>query len=264
MRYRSWRELVREPQTERHLVHVYRDIGFLREAVAAWIMPPLENGGAAILMCTPTSAAAIRHDLDAIGFDTGDLERKGRLLPLDAETLISRFLEDDTPDAARFRAVLHDVVAQARSACPGAAPEVRAWGEMVNLLWQRGERAAARRIETLWNEVVHAERIRRLCSYHIDNLDPATHDGPLREICDGHSQLIPEQDYPRFELAVREALVDVLGEEQAALARYTLAKSRSVPAGMPPAQSVLVALHETEPELGRKLILATRRRILDD
>lgn len=256
----SWRDLLREPATERHVVQLYDDLDFLAEAVATWSLPPLRADGAAILVGTAPTLALIRARLARFGLDSDSLVASGRLQLVDAEGLLARFLVDGAPDRARFLALASDLVRAARAAA-GPRAEVRAWGEMVNILWQRGEKRAAGELEAQWNEAIDAESLRLLCSYRVDNLDPETYEGALHEVCAGHSQLIPAADYEKLDMAVDNALVDVFGERDAGIVRATFAKQRTLRIGMPAAEAVLVGIHEAQPEEGRLVLEATRAHL---
>lgn len=257
----SWQELLQTPGSERHIVQIYRDEPFLRDAVAAWVAPALEGGGGVILICAPHNAALVLGALRERGVDTDGPLACGRLVIVDARPFMARFIMDGMPDGARFHALASEALARLRAALPSPEGEVRAWGEMVNLLWQEGNPDAARRLEALWNEVIDAHGIRLLCSYRMDNLDPHTHEGALRDVCGSHSQLVPEADYEAFESALNDALVDVLGEEEAMAARFSYARRRSMPTGMPTAEAILVALQELRPEAGRLVLQRARERL---
>ncbi len=257
MSSRPWEELLRDPASERHVVQVYRDPSFLVRAVAAWALPPLSGEGGVVLVCTPRHAALVEERLRADGLDAAALRASGRLAVVDAEETLSSFMRDGAPDRAAFLQVASRLAGGVRAAC-GEGAEVRAWGEMVDLLAKRGQPEAAQRLESLWNEAIDAEGIRLLCSYEMDNLDPETHAGRLARACAGHSQLIPEEDPAAFDLAMSRALADVFGEEEAGLVRALLAKRRTLPIAMPAAEAVLVALHDAQPAVGRRLLQATR------
>jgi hypothetical protein len=258
MAFRSWQDLVREPQSERHVLQLYREPGFLQAAVSAWAAEALAKGGAAILVGAPENVAPIEARLAAMGHDPAALRRAGRLVVVDGDALMHRFMVEDMPDADAFRGLASEIIGRARAACEGPNPEVRAWGEMVNLLFHRGNLPAAQRLESLWNDVIDAERIRLMCSYAIDNLAPETHAGLLGHVCAGHSQLMPEPDYDRLERAVGRALLDVFGEAEAGIVRTLFANKRPLPIGMPPAEALLVALQATQPDLGRRVLVCTR------
>lgn len=242
-------------------MQLYREPGFLMEAVASWIQPPLERTGGAILVCTPEHAEAVRRTLALRGLDAPALESAGRLRFVDAHWLMAQFMVDGRPSAALFKPLVRDVVAHVRPV-PHAAVDLRAWGEMVNILWHRGEREAAQELEALWNEVIDEHDMRLLCSYQVDNLAPETHGEILRGICEGHSHLIPEDDYDALDSALCSALVEVYGEQEAGYVRMTLARQRVLATGMPPAQAALVALAERDPETAGRVLAATRAHLL--
>ncbi len=78
---------------------------------------------------------------------------------------------------------------------------MRAYGEMVDVLWQRGERDAAIRLEEFWNDLAKLQTFSLLCAYEMDPLDPAAYH-PLECVCKVHTHLIPAADYRRFNQAV--------------------------------------------------------------
>ena len=57
------------------------------------------------------------------------------------------------PDAERFQDAVVPLIEQA---CRGRKCVVRAYGEMVDVLWKAGETVAAVRLETLWNQLARA------------------------------------------------------------------------------------------------------------
>lgn len=256
---RTWREVVRSPDVEPHVVQLYRDDGFLARGVAAWVAEPLRRGGGALLVCTPANARLVLARLPDEGVDPVAAEASGRLVIISADGLLARFMLAGNPDAGAFRRLAHEAIEGLRAACAGPDAEVRAWGEMVNLLWQRGNLPAAQRLEALWNEVIAEEDIRLLCSYAVDNLDARTHAGLLHDVCAGHARLLPEEDDARFEDAVALALAEVLGPGGRGLPG-TLRPS-TLRIAMPPGQAVLVALHETQPAVAGRVLAATRRRL---
>lgn len=258
--HRPWREVLRDPASERHVAQVYRDAGFLGAAVAAWAAEPLRRGGAAILLATPEHAALARSRLHAEGLDAAALEAAGRLVIGDARTLIARLVGPEGPRADAFKATVRDLVRAARAACPPGA-EVRAWGELVNVLWHEGRRAHAQRLEAIWNELVDEEGIRLLCSYRLDNLAHETHASDLGDVCTGHSRLVPEEDEGALDRAVAGALLDALGEDEAARVRVALGSARVVPTGMPASEAVLLALAQKRPEDARRVFAALRARM---
>jgi hypothetical protein len=66
---------------------------------------------------------------------------------------------------------------------------VRAFGEMVALLWAQGNAAATVRLEYLWNRVCKLERLPLFCAYPKAGFTQEA-SASLAEICAAHSRII--------------------------------------------------------------------------
>ena len=64
---------------------------------------------------------------------------------------------------------------------------MRAYGEMVDVLWQDGLTSAALRLETLWNELTRTQDFSLLCGYAMRIFYKQA---GMREICAQHSHVI--------------------------------------------------------------------------
>ena len=71
------------------------------------------------------------------------------------------------PQWKAFHEVIGGLIAELRL----QYPTVRAYGEMVDVLWQRGERDAAIRLEEYWNELGRLQTFSLFCAYRMDPLD---------------------------------------------------------------------------------------------
>lgn len=253
----TWRGVLQDPAADRHLVQIHRDDAFLVDAVAEWVAPPLAAGGGAVLLGRRARTALVLGALRRSGVDVDALRAAGRLAVVDAEALLAEVRPGGVLDEPAFLAWARGAVASVQAACGAGA--VRAWGELVDVLRAAGDPAGAMRAEAVWNVVVDERAIRLLCSYRMDPFAAQTYEGPLAEVCAGHSVLLPDADTARFDAAVGRALVDVLGEADAPTARTRLAARRTIPVAMPGASAVLVALHAAEPDVGRSVLAAARR-----
>jgi hypothetical protein len=127
-----------------HFVHLYQETRFLADAVADYLGESLSAGGAAIVIATPTHRAAFLERLHA-----EPALRDDRLKLLDAEQTLAGLITDGMPHWQPFQETLGAMVAELCA----RHPAVRAYGEMVDLLWQKGRRDAALRLESYWNEL---------------------------------------------------------------------------------------------------------------
>jgi MEDS: MEthanogen/methylotroph, DcmR Sensory domain len=138
-------------------------------------------------------------------------------------------------------------------------PTVRAYGEMVDVLWQRGERDAAMRLEEFWNDLAKLQTFSLLCAYYIDNLDGAAYAGPLECVCKVHTHLIPAHDYSLFNAAVIEATKEVL-EQPLAEMLLSLSEQHRPQTAMPQGQATLLWLQRNMPRTAAKVLAEVRAR----
>ena len=63
---------------------------------------------------------------------------------------LPKFLVKDMPDGRTFKGIAHDTIGKARA--NGRYANVRWWGEMVNVLYVRGNGQASTRLEEFFDE----------------------------------------------------------------------------------------------------------------
>jgi hypothetical protein len=181
-----WRDWLAEPLSRDHLVQFYRDEQSLAVALSLYVGAGLTKGESVVLITTPVHAAAVRACLCAEGFETEDLERWGQLRILDARDVLDEILVAGTPDLDQFQVLSRALIADARQASRNG--RIRVYGEMVNLLWERGHRAAALRLEELWTETIAADAVPLYCAYRLE----AGSDAPA-SLCEAHTHVVPLQ-----------------------------------------------------------------------
>jgi hypothetical protein len=123
------------------------------------------------------------------GFHVPDLSNaraQDRYIPLEAEQVLERFMGKGWPDDKRFKQVVADLITRAR----GAGRKVRAFGEMVALLWARGDQAATVRLEHLWNDLCRAEAFSLFRAYPRAGFTRRASES-ITEICAVHAKIIP-------------------------------------------------------------------------
>src|SRR5688500_18074414 len=126
-----------------HLVQLYSDQAFLLATLEDFICAGLDTGQAAIVIATAPHLHALEARLQARRIDLVQARNENRYIPFGAADAMDRFMVDGWPDAARFIAFLAPVLARAR----GRGRKVRGFGEMVAILWARGQREAALELE---------------------------------------------------------------------------------------------------------------------
>jgi len=136
---------------------------------------------------------------------------------------------------------------------------VRAYGEMVDILWQRGDKQAAIRLEQLWNEIGRLQTFSLLCAYAMDPLRGDTY-ADLESICRCHTHLIPARDYAELNEAVFEASLKVL-DPQLAQMLLRLAASHRPHTEMPLGQAALIWLNQNMPRTAERVLGEMRAQL---
>lgn len=240
-----------------HIVQLYQDQQFLNRAVCRFAAAAIANGEGIILVPTAAHWEAFRPRLEAEGVDVKASQERGQLTVVDADELLPQFMCDAMPDAPVFLGLAADVIARARGG--GRYPKVRWWGEMVNLLWERGDVAASMSLEDQFDRLADEHEIAIFCSFVMDNFSGEVHSRLLPRLAQNHSHLIPVEDYARLERAVADALRETVGPNEASVLEEQLLSRYCAPFQMPRSQALLLALRETLPQVADSVLTRSRK-----
>jgi len=246
-------ELLRKPGPSDHIVQTYQDPAALAGSVAEYLAPGLRGGEAAIVIARPQHRGRFIDALAKRGVNALAYIERGQLCLLDAEETLARFMADGMPQWEPFRELIGGVVAEAHL----RYAQVRAYGEMVDILWQQGSQDAAIRLEEYWNELGKLQTFSLFCAYFMDPLDSKAYAGPLQCVCKVHSHLIATRDDEGLGNAVNAAAAKVLDEPFAKLL-LSLAASHRTSTHMPPGQAALLWLSRNMPRTAEKVLKEVR------
>jgi hypothetical protein len=252
----AWSGLLAGAAPRDHIVQLYQDQQFLNRAVCRFAAAAIANGEGVILVPTIAHWDAFRPRLESEGVDVKAAEKRGQLTIVDADNLLPTFMRDGMPDSPVFLGLAANVVSQARG--DGRYPKVRWWGEMVNLLWERGEIAASMNLEDLFDKLAHEQDIAIFCSFLMDNFNGDVHARMLPRLSENHSHLIPVEDYSRLERAVSEALRDAVGPDESRVLEDRLLSGHPGSFHMPRSQALLLALRQTLPLVADDVLQRSR------
>jgi hypothetical protein len=251
-----WENILSHAAPRDHVVQLYQDQDFLNRAVCRFAGAALANGEGVILVPTAEHWNAFRPRMEAEGVDVKAAQERGQLTIVDADELLPGFMHKALPDAPMFLGLAGEIIRRTRAA--GSYPKVRWWGEMVNVLWERGDVAASMSLEDLFDRVAHEQEIAIFCSFVMDNFDGEIHTHMLPRLGENHSHLIPVEDYARLERAVAEALRDTVGPDEARVLESQLLSQYQPPFNMPRAQALLLALRQVLPAVAGPVLQRSR------
>lgn len=175
--------------THRHAVQFYEPGHFLSDSLFDFCIRSLDAGDPLVLICTRPHLNVIRTRLAERGFDWEALCHTAAAAWHDAEKILGLIMVQGEPEPQRFRAILDRVLAP----WSGMSDRwtVRVFGEIVDVLCQRGEHDAALRLEELWNELAPSHRFTLLCGYSMANLHREVNEAAYRGICAAHDHVLP-------------------------------------------------------------------------
>ncbi len=196
-----------------HLVQFYERDSFLLAEAARFIGAGLGAGEAAVVIATRPHLEGLRESIAARGVQLAVAREQGRYVELDAAETLAKVMVDEAPDVTRFADVVGEVVERAAE----RHARVRAFGEMVALLWAEGRTDAALRLEELWNHLVASLPLSLLCAYPLTTLHDGGDGSRVLEICGAHSHVIPAESYTALD-STDERLREIVRLQQRASA----------------------------------------------
>ena len=144
-----------------HILQVYGRQDALLDALEDFVSAGLQSGECVVVIATRSHRDALITRLVAGGQDVAALIAEDRFIALPAQDTLDRFMVRGLPDEALFRSTIKPVIQRARA----GGRRVRAFGEMVALLWARGNHEATVELEQLWNRFLGEEEIPLFCAY---------------------------------------------------------------------------------------------------
>lgn len=180
---RTTKQLLRHPTGGDHIVQTWEDRSVLAETAGSYLDAGLRGGEAALVVARPAHFDLFKRFLP----QARDAGRSGQLRYLDAEDTMATFMRNGMPNWRLFHAAVGGLIAELRLQYPA----VRVYGEMVDVLWQRGEREAAIRLEEYWNDLARLQTFSLFCAYQLDDRDSLTYGGSFQCVCRLHTHFIP-------------------------------------------------------------------------
>lgn len=171
-----------------HLVQIYQDEEVFLDALEGFIAGGIQAGDGVVVIATPLHLASLNARLSARNIDVAGALENDQYIALDAAETLTKFMVMGWPDEDFFRALVSDILKRAK----GDNRRVRAFGEMVALLWARGNTGATVHLEHLWHRLCHEQSFSLFCAYpKIGFTRDAS--ASIKEICDAHSRVVPER-----------------------------------------------------------------------
>jgi hypothetical protein len=169
-----------------HFVQFYKADQTLVDCVARFFAVGFAKGNVAVIIATREHREAIESRLRELGVNLNALRESGGYSAFDAREMLSNFMVDGRPNPHRFRALLGTWMDVAVRSGAG----VRAFGEMVALLWAEGNEAGAIELEHLWNDLSETHEFALFCAYPAAAIENDDLKNSFTHVCRAHSRVI--------------------------------------------------------------------------
>src|SRR6266487_3194302 len=162
-----------------HFVQFFENDKFLLDSLSEFIDTSLNAGDACIVLATKSHRESLEERLTANGLDLVAANTRGEYISVDADETLSKIMVDGSAEPGRFAEVLGSMIERAAK----GRRRVRIFGELVSLLWADGNRAAAIRLEELWNDLGKTHAFSLFCAYPLHGFGGEVYKLEFTEIC---------------------------------------------------------------------------------
>jgi len=172
-----------------HVLQIYENDGVFLDALAGFVGGGINCGDCCIIIATDAHIEALETRLTSYGIQVKDLITENRYFPLNAEEILAKFMVNGWPDEALFNTTVSEIISNASI----NNRKIRAFGEMVALLWAQGLNGATVQLEHLWNKFCEKQSFCLFCAYPKSGFTGDINDS-ISHICGTHSKMISGQE----------------------------------------------------------------------
>ena len=170
-----------------HAVQIYGDEAAFMNALEGFVASGLRNRESVVLVSTAPHLHELEKRLRGSWLDIDRARWEERYVAVLANETLAKFMVNGEPDEALFMRAAGDLLNRARG---HSGRKVRAFGEIVALLWAEGNPGAAIELERLWNRLQSIEAFPLFCAYpRIGFAQDAA--ASIQQVCAQHSRVVP-------------------------------------------------------------------------
>ncbi len=184
-----------------HVVQFYGHEEELADRVTGYLLGALQHDGVAVVIATAVHRRAFEGRLTRAGVDLAAAARAGTYRTLDAGDTVRALTTGGQLDRGAFDRVIGRLIADAGQ---GERP-VRAYGEMVALLWDAGLVNDAVQLEEMWGSLGLSHSFSLFCSYPARSVTGDGHLEAFAEVCRLHGSVVGGWPAPAGPSATRAA-----------------------------------------------------------
>ncbi len=179
-----------------HVVQIYEDDEVFLDLLEGFVSGGFKAGDSVVVIATAAHLNALEFRLRALNYDLIYLQTQNLYIPMNANQSLEKFMVDGWPDEKLFNQMVSGILEKARK----NNRTVRAFGEMVAILWGQGFQGATVELEHLWNKFCESEAFCLFCAYPKHGFTEDAHSS-LMSICCKHSKIVAGWGKPLHEIS---------------------------------------------------------------
>src|SRR5687768_3527379 len=129
-----------------HVVQIYENDQVFLDVLSGFVGSGINAGDCVVVIATEDHLAALAKRLRSSGIRVDSLISNDQYIPINAQDALAEFMVNGWPDDNKFNQFVSLLLKRAKK----HGRPVRAFGEMVALLWAEGNSGATVRLEHLW------------------------------------------------------------------------------------------------------------------
>jgi hypothetical protein len=250
-------EILEARDTHAHVVQLYgSDERTLAHHVSLYLVDGLKRLEGLLVIATEEHTEKFIQEMARLGADPEAAVGEGQLVFLDAEATLARFMTAGQPDWHLFESAIKTAIGdlQARPRLGG----LRAYGEMVGVLWNAGKYAAAIRLEQFWNQLLGSHSFNLYCAYPIDVFSSEFQIAALDALLCAHTHVVPAGVTGDLETAINRSMDDLLGRRAEGLRQLMHSNFRPAWAVIPRAEANILWLRNNLPDEAESILNRAR------
>ena len=169
-----------------HVVQFYGHEEDLADRVAGYLLGALQSDGVAVIIATAGHRRTFEGRLTQAGVDVAAASQAGTYRALDADDTVRALMTGGQLDRRAFDRVIGGLITDAGQ---GNRP-VRAYGEMVALLWDAGLVNAAVQLEEMWDSLGLSHSFSLFCGYPASSVTGDGHLEAFAQVCRLHNSVV--------------------------------------------------------------------------
>ena len=148
-----------------HSVQFYDTDQALIDRLCGVVSSALLVGNSVLIVATKDHRELLTKALQRLEVNVRNYAREERFTMCDADEMLSKFMVKGMPDPKLFLSTVGQLLLEVKKAARSKDLGLTVFGEMVAVLWDKGNKAGALALESLWNDLLNERAFHLHCAY---------------------------------------------------------------------------------------------------